>query len=95
LAIPARTRLARLLAGAGENTSQSAMARLPAKVLDLHVDGKGPAPGAAPGLGEARRHGTSCDRIDNGRGCREGVGQRAIVSASVSFLAQNLLSALA
>jgi hypothetical protein len=44
LAIPARTRLARLLAGASENTSQSAMARLPAEVLDLHVDGVGTVP---------------------------------------------------
>jgi hypothetical protein len=44
LAIPARTRLARLLAGASEKTSQSAMVRLPAEVLDLHVDGVGAVP---------------------------------------------------
>ena len=95
MAIPARARLARLLAGASENTSLSAMLRRPAEVLDLHVDGKGPALGAAPGLGEARHHGTSCDRIDNGGASREGVGQPATVSASVSLLAQSLLSALA
>ena len=44
LAIPARTRLARLLAGESEQTSQSAMLRLPAEVLDLHVDGVGAVP---------------------------------------------------
>src|SRR5690606_131610 len=44
VAIPARTRLARLLAGESETTSQSAMLRLPAEVLDLHVDGVGAVP---------------------------------------------------
>ena len=42
--IPARTRLARLLAGDTGKTSQSAMLRLPAEVLDLHVDGVGAVP---------------------------------------------------
>ena len=44
MAIPACTRLARLLAGESETTSQSAMLRLPAEVLDLHVDGVGAVP---------------------------------------------------
>jgi hypothetical protein len=44
LPIPARKRLARLLAGESDKTSQSAMLRLPAAVLELHVDGVGAVP---------------------------------------------------
>lgn len=81
MAIPARTRLARLLAGETEKTSQSATVPLPAESLDLRVDGIGaiPLPVRAPVAKKLTAAATPA---------RFGRGEETLVDASVRDTAE-------